>query len=289
MGNISEKAQLLNWLLRQDLTGVRSCRSLLDWAVRGCFKMDAVEAAAYTEATLFSFWNHVIKVTEGHAKRGISPSFSVQSSETRTFHCYPVPNEERGSLRRNAARAQERPAFLRMIDRMTDRQYEAMSCVLLEALGATKIDLTRPGCDGGIDVFGLIERAYASHLFGGAHHPIRFVVQAKMYKTAMPADRMKEFLQTLSELWHGGQLKTDAIVPNWFRAARGPIIGLVVSHNGFQAGADSRARSHGILTADSVDVAEVIALKGTLYSKKGTDKVDACLKRINQLLSTEAS
>jgi hypothetical protein len=172
-----------------------------------------------------------------------------------------------------------------MIDGLSDRQYEAMSCVLLEALGATAVELTRYGSDGGIDGFGLIARPCSSHLFGSAHHPIRVVAQAKKYKTAMSVDRMKEFLQTLNEVKHGGQPKTEAVIPSWFRAARGPIIGLVASHKGFQSGADSRARSHGILTADSVDLAEVIALKGTLYGMKGIDKANACVKRIGQLLT----
>jgi len=288
VSTVPEKPQLLNWLLRQDLVGVHSCRSLLDRAARACFKMDAVAAAQYTEATFVAFWNYVLRTLEDHSRRGLSPSFSIQSSETRTFCCYPVPYEAHGLVRRNAVRVQDRPTFLRMIDDVTDRQYEAMSCVLLEALGATKVELTRAQGDGGIDAFGLIERSYGSHLFGGTHHPIRFVVQSKKYKDAIDAGRMKEFIQTLSEVKYGGQSKTENVIPGWFKAARGPIIGFVVSHRGFQSGADSRARSHGILTADSVDLAEVIALKGSLYGSDGIDKAKACLDRISQHLAADA-
>lgn len=287
MGIVPEKPQLLDWLLRQDLTGVHSCRSLLDRAATTCFGMDAPAAAAYTEATLTAFWNHVLKVTEDHARRGLSSSFSIQCSETKTFNCYPVPYELHGRSRRNATRVQDRPTILRMIDSVSDRQYEAMSCVLLEALGATMVNLTRLGSDGGVDAFGLIVHPCSSHLLGSTNHPIRVVAQSKKYKSSMQVDKMKEFLQTLNEIKHGGQPKTDAIIPNWFKSARGPIIGLVISHSGFQSGTDSRARSHGILTADSIDIAEVIALKGNIYGIKGTEKANACLIRIEQLLARE--
>ena len=217
--------------------------------------------------------------------RGLSASFLIHSRESKTISCYPVTNSQRGRFRRIALRSRGRPTILRMIDGLSDRQYEAMSCVLLEALGATNVNLTPFGSDGGVDGFGLISRPCSSHLFGSAHHPIRVVAQAKKYKTSMQADKMKEFLQTLNEVKHGGQPKTDAIIPSWFKGARGPIIGIVLSHRGFQSGADSRARSHGILTADSVDLAEVIALKGMIYGMKGVDKTQACLKRVSQLLA----
>jgi hypothetical protein len=190
-----------------------------------------------------------------------------------------------GKARRSALRAQDRPAILRMIESSSDRQYEAISCVLLEALGATKVNLTPRGGDGGIDAYGLIERSYSSHLLGSTHHPIRVVVQSKKYKTAMSVDKMKEFLQTLTELKNGGQHPSSETVPNWFIAARGPIISLAICHSGFQSGADTRARTHGIIAADSVDVAEVIALRGTLYGRKRNEKVAACIERMSQLLA----
>lgn len=284
-----EKPQLLEWLLRQDLIGVHSCESLLDQAARECFKYDAVSAAAYTEATITTFWNYVVTANTQHTARGISSSFSIQSSETKSFHCYPVPPELRGKARHRAIRAQARPAILRTIDALSDREYEAMACVLLEALGATRVNLTRRGTDGGIDAFGLIGHSRASHLLGSVQHPLRIVVQAKMYQSKLGPDAMKVFLQTLHELKEGGQPKTNAIVPGWFKEARGPIIGMVLSHRGFQSGADSRARSQGIVTADSMDVAEVIALRRNFYGKDGKDKIKACLNRVKELLSSDAS
>jgi hypothetical protein len=281
-----KKPQLLDWLLRQDLTGVHSCESLLNQAAQACFKYDAYSAAAYTESNKTEFWNFVVRANEQHTARGVSSSFSIQSSETRSFHCYPAPDLLRGKARLNAIRVQDRPAILRMIYDLSDREYEAMSCVLLEALGATRVNLTRKGTEGGVDAFGLIEHARASHLLGSIHHPLRVVVQSKMWRNPIGPDAMKVFLQTLHEVKEGGQPKTNAIVPSWFREARGAMIGLVVSHKGFQSGADSRARSQGILVADSIDVAEVIAVRRNLYGSERRDKVGACLKRIEELLAS---
>lgn len=280
-----KKPQLLDWLLRQDLVGVHSCESLLTRATQDCFKYDPFSAAAYAEANKAEFWNFVVKVNEQHTARGVSSSFSIQSSETRSFHCYPAPEELRGRARLNAIRVQDRPAILRMIYDLTDREYEAMSCVLLEAIGATRVNLTRKGTEGGIDAFGLIEHARASHLLGSIHHPLRVVVQSKMWNEPIGPDPMKVFLQTLHELKEGGQPKTNAVVPGWFKEARGAMIGLIVSHKGFQSGADSRSRSQGILIADSIDVAEVIALRRSLYGSDGRDKIKACSSRIKELIA----
>lgn len=290
MGKEPEKPLLVNWLLRQSLTGVHSCTSLLDQAARVCLRKDAIAAASYTAATLNAFWNYVLRVTEEHTARGLSSSFLIHDSETKTFECYPLPRDSsKKPLRRCALRARNRPAVLEMIDSLSDRQYEALSCVLLEALGATEINLTRGGNEGGIDAFGSITYPASSHLLGSLHRPVRVIVQAKMHRRPMPADMMKEFLLTIDEVKFAGQLKTEAIIPAWFRAVRGPIIGLAMSHSGFQSGAESRARSHGVVTADSVDVAEVIALKKKMYGEEGAGKIKACLRRIDELVAESDS
>lgn len=285
MARTPEKPQLLDWLLRQNLTGIHSCSSLLDRACRVCLRRDAISAAAYSAANAKIFWNYVLSAMADHETRGLSSSFRIQNSETRTFNCYPVSADESDPNRERALRACCRPSVLQMIDSLNDRQYEALACVLLELLGATKINLTRRGSEGGVDGFGLITRSNSSHLLGSIHHPIRVVLQAKMLTRPMSPDKMKEFVHTLAEVKHGGQQKTEAVVPSWFRASRGAIIGLVVSHNGFQSGAESRARSQGILMADSVDVAEVIALENELFVSSIDAKIHAISQRISELIS----
>lgn len=286
MTRLPEKPALLNWLLRQDIQGVHSCRTLLTSAATACLNKDAISAAAYTEATANAFWNYVVLTSDEHSSRGLSPSFSIQDGETKTWSCYPVAAIS-GAARRRAARARRRPATLRMIDGLADRQYEALGCVLLEALGASTVKLTPRGNEGGVDAFGLIVRPNSSHIFASSYSPVRVVVQAKKHRRPMGADAMKEFLQTMDEVKHGGQAKTEAIIPPWFRSSRGAIIGLVISHTGFQSGAESRARAHGIVIGDSLDIAEIISARKSLYGKADELKLSACVDRVNELLGDD--
>jgi Restriction endonuclease len=274
-----EKPTLWTWLLRQDLEGVHSCRSLLEAAARACLGKDAVSAAAYTEAIVTPFWNYVIDACSDHASRGISASFAIADPITKTWQCYPVSDESPEPERQRALLARNRPSLLRTIDQLNDRQYEALSCVLLEALGGARVNLTKTGGEGGIDAFGLLLNTKATHLLGSSQHPIRVIVQSKMHRRPMAADKMKEFIETLNEVKYGGQSRTEAVIPDWFRAARGPRIGAAISHAGFQAGAEARARSHGILIVDSIDIAEVLSTWASPASR-----ADGCLARITELL-----
>jgi len=52
----------------------------------------------------------------------------------------------------------------------------------------------------------------------------------------------------------------ESLVPSWFRSSTGPIIGWLIAHNGVQSGGVTKAKNHGIVISDSVDIAEIIAL-----------------------------
>jgi len=280
-----EKPRVWRWLLRQDLSGVFSCSSLLKDAAEKCLLKDPISASGYTQANVNAVWNYVMMQHEEHMARGLSPSFAVYSESSKNWLLYPIAPKLTGAARRRALRIRARPSFLRMIDTLTDREYEALSCILLEALGCIHVQLTRRGSEGGIDAFGLMVKANTSHLIASNRQPIRIVVQAKKYRRPMPADKMKEFLQTLNEVRHGGQTKTEAVTPPWFREARGPMIGLVLSHSGYQSGAESRGRSHGVLMADSVDAAEILAASRTLYGKTEYARLQACMDQAKSLVA----
>jgi hypothetical protein len=280
VGRIPEKPTIWNWLLRQDLSGIHSCRTLLEGAAKACLGRDPVSAAAYTEATATAFWNYVVEASADHAARGISTSFAIADNTTKTWDCYPVPTGANSLKEEKALRVRSRPTYLRMIDNLNDRQFEALSCVLLEALGSSEVELTKGGGEGGIDAFGLILNADSSHILGSPHHPLRVIAQSKMQSRPMGADKMKEFFETINEVKYGGEHKTEEVIPHWFRSSRGPIIGMAISDKGFQGGAEKRARSRGILIVDSIDIAEVLATTRTKYSSP-----DACLARIAELLA----
>jgi hypothetical protein len=149
--------------------------------------------------------------------------------------------------------------ILRTLDAITDREYEALGCVVSEVIGASHVHLTPNGKEGGIDFFALVISPSPCHLLVGTTAPLRIVGQSKKYATAIEDEKVKSFITTLSDV-HRLSPTVEPHVPTWFRAAAGPVIGWVMAHHGLQSGAASRARNHGIIYSDSLDVAEILAL-----------------------------
>ena len=102
-----------------------------------------------------------------------------------------------------------------------------------------------------------------NHVFSGASSPLRLIGQSKKYDTPVDVEKMRAFNETIDDVKKLEQ-KASRIIPAWFRAARGPIVGWIVSHSGFQDGAWTRAHNHGILASDSFDLAEIAALSRSL-------------------------
>jgi hypothetical protein len=79
--------------------------------------------------------------------------------------------------------------------------------------------------------------------------------------------------------------KDESQIPTWFHSAKGPIIGLIISHSGFQSGAEDTAKNHGILTADTMDLAEIAARSRRIPESLGAeDRAQLCRKRTIDLL-----
>jgi hypothetical protein len=156
--------------------------------------------------------------------------------------------------------------------------------VALRFVGATETVLTPPGNEGGVDFFALLPAPGPCRLFSGGSHPLRIIGQSKKYLSAVQVGKFDENLKTIDEVNHGGEPKTEQFVPPWFHAVRGPIVGLMIAHTGFQAGAETRARKHGVIVADSLDVAEMLALsRGIPEYLSGTGRAAECRSRILEL------
>ena len=139
------------------------------------------------------------------------------------------------------------------------RQYEALGIVVCELIGASKTYLTPPGNEGGIDFFALMALPSKFHLFRQSRGPLRIVGQSKQHKSPVAVGDVRDFITALDNV-RKRQPTVEPHVPTWFRAAHGPILGLLCGHRGFQSGAENMARDHGIVTADSLDLAEVATL-----------------------------
>ena len=114
---------------------------------------------------------------------------------------------------------------------------------------------------------------------------MRVVGQCKKYTTPVQIGGVKEFVETLQVVKYRGEPKIERLVPPWFHAVRGPIIGLIIAHTNFQSGADTKARNHGIVVADSLDLAEVIALSRHISETlTAAARADACMERVRNIL-----
>jgi hypothetical protein len=244
---------------------------------------DPLAAEAYAETNVGSFWNYLLLAQDEDEQRGISRVFEAIDPMARTLRWCSAPGAE---MVRRAIRLRHRAVVLKMIDSLSDRQYEALACVSLNLAGASKFVLTPKGNEGGVDFFALLPSPARCHLFSGAHHPLRIIGQSKKYTSAVQAGKFKEFLKTIDEVKHGGEPKTEKVIPPWFHSVRGPIVGLMIAHYGFQSGATTRARRHGVILADSLDLAELIAMsRGINESLPGEARADECRSRVQALLS----
>ena len=254
----SEKALLLNWVLRQEWDGTRTFAfdSTLERFARSVLAKSAMGAAAYVEANAARRWNGFISQLEQLHKRGIVPLLVELDSVARTGRfVYSDPNS-RDVSRERALRSVIRPLFLRAIDALDNREYEALACVIAQYAGADRVYLTPPGNEGGVDFFALIRSPGRTHIFSANSAPIRIIGQCKKYKQSINVDRLRQFRQTISDVCHQSEL-IEQHVPSWFRSASGPVVGWMIGHSGFQTGALTVAKNHGMVTSDSLDLAEL--------------------------------
>jgi hypothetical protein len=260
-------------------------RAVLQLGAEIVLKKSTMDAEGYAEANLNTFWNYVLAAQDQDERRGIRRVLTIADSSARMLEwCAPRAGDNQRCLR-DLARLRHRPAFLRMIDALSSREYEALACVAMQLVGAYAVQLTPAGNEGGVDFFALLSPPANCHLFAGSTNPVRIIGQSKKYTSAVAVDKFKEFLTTINEVKHGGEPKTEKVVPTWFRTTRGPIVGCMIAHSGFQAGSMTRARNHGIVTADSLDVAEMLTLsRGLPEYLEGTARATECLSRLRSLL-----
>jgi Restriction endonuclease len=281
-----EKPALLKWLYRLDgAGGVFSLRNLLYRGAQTVLRKNAIDAEGYTEANLTAFWNYVVAAQDEDERRGISRILTVVDQAALSLEWYTLKTNQDTAHHRKLSRLRHRPAFLNMIDAITNREYEALACVAMQLVGASEIRLTPAGTEGGVDFFALLRPPAHCHLFAGTTNPIRIIGQSKKYAREVGAKELKEFLWTMNEVKHRGEPKTNRIVPDWFHSVRGPIIGCMIGHCGFQSGAASRARNHGIIVADSLDLAEMLTLsRGIPEYLPGAVRATECVSRLRLLL-----
>lgn len=274
----SEQAKIVSWFYRRQFRdGHLAFDELLRDAVHEVLGKKAIDLDAYIDANRNRLWNALMNQISIGTKRGILPLFIVVDRVSRKIIWYPFCKDIEDKKQKSVLRlCKSRPAFLKRFDNLSHREYEALGCVIAELAGAKDRFLTTPGNDGGVDFFARIVLAGRTHIFSGEYSPIRVVGQSKKYSERVDVDRFGTFLNTLNEVRNLAP-NVKHIIPSWFIESSGPIVGWIVAHNGFQSGAETKARNNGVILSDSLDLAE-IAAKSRLLSQ-----VDEIMERVDKL------
>jgi hypothetical protein len=258
---VSNKQSIFSALLRTDLApGNHDFRSLLTELAISALGKDRLQAEAFANANLRRFWNWLKELLDEHRRRDLIPYFVIPQASSYALACgchylSSLPDDESQIIGRHT---KMRPHILRQIDRLSDREYEALAAVVCSSIGSRNFHLTPPGNEGGVDFFATLSIPKDTYSFSSLGHELRVVGQCKKYGTPVSVDRVESFLQTMQNVRH----RSDRVrnhIPTWFNDSKAPIVGWIISHQGFQSGSSDEAKQHGLFLSDSIDLAEILS------------------------------
>ena len=208
-------------------------------------------------------WNKYRKEHEEDKENGVVPLFSIISENEKVVQW--IGDSSDIGIRKEYFKI--RPDLYDFMDRLDEREYEKMACIICEFLGADKILLTDPGNEGGIDFFARIPFSKRSHFLFGVKGPIRIVGQCKKYSQKDNVGHMKEFVQTLGHVYNRSY-RAGQILPDWFQMEKGDIIGWHIANMGHQTGAKDMAKNYGIILSDSKQLIDIICRAKIVHRQK---------------------
>jgi hypothetical protein len=288
MSNKTDKQRFFDWIYRTKHTG--SVINFYDFLILGAklaLGKSQIDAEAFAQSNEKIYWNWFLRDLEEISKKGLEPLFTINDKIARRISWFPnnINLIQRNKDKHKAIKLTSRPFILSAIDSLNDREYEALSCVICKLLNADKVKLTPKGNEGGIDFFASIIMPPRSHVFFGYKVPMRIIGQCKKYSKSVQVESVDRFINTINEV----KFKTPSlheIVPNWFWNSKGPIVGWLISHKGFQSGAENKAKDHGIIVSDSLDLTEIISLSRIISSTPSSDyRIEFIKQRILEELS----
>lgn len=250
----SDKNHILDYFYKREYqNGILEFEELLREALIRKLGKSKSQADLYISRNINRNWSDLLKQQDIDQKRGIAPYFQIEDQQSKKI-----------SYRNGNYLLKSRPSILKAIDSLDDREYEALACLCCKILGANNIYLTPPGNEGGIDFIATIGFSRNSHYFFGINGPLRIIGQSKKYSSKVQVNAIKEFITTIDQIKNRNPT-VEKHIPSWFRLSKGPIIGWIISHNGFQSGAESTSKDYGIIQSDSKDISEIIALSRKHY------------------------
>ena len=267
----SEKQRLLAWLYRIDFPeGELLFADVLRRGAIEALGKDPIDADGYAQANETRIWNAVQRAAAADRERGLFPRIQVSDAGLRraTWTLRLRGDGLSSRERRRRVRARARAPILRGIDNLSPREYEALGAVASRFAGADRTCLTPQSGEGGIDFFARLRQPGSTHVFSGLTAPFRVVGQAKKYWDKVGVEKVREFVTSIEGIRHQAA-HLEPLVPAWFSDSSGPVVGWLISHSGFQSGAETLARNHGILISASLDLAEVCS-QARAHSEEAT-------------------
>ncbi|WP_378943257.1 restriction endonuclease [Paracoccus sp. R86501] len=181
--------------------------------------------------------------------------------------------------KRIGKKIRDRSAAVSWIESLDDsRNYEYLGGLLMKKLGASKLFITPPGNEFGIDFLAIVPAFSRSNIFVSKNKGIRIVGQSKLYRSAVSRDKIQSFNDVMSSI-RNNKAELIGILPAWFRSSSAPIVGFFVAHSGYQSGAKISAEQNGYTLIDSLGAAEIISCCGKMDHVKNATEVDRYLWR----------
>ncbi|MDD3704478.1 MAG: restriction endonuclease [Clostridiaceae bacterium] len=280
---MSDKSKILYYFTRKEADDrIHFFQDLFKRAVTLTLFKSGDELEKYVEVNINRYWNYILRLQQQEKEKGIVPTFNIEDELLKKVSWY-TKNKDI-NIKRKMHLLKARTKILNTIDKFDNRKYEALACVVCKLLGAKNIVLTPSGNEAGIDFMATINFSSNAHYFFGINGPLRIIGQCKKYSSDVQVDSIKEFNSTLLDVFSLTE-KVRKVLPNWFITSKGPIIGWFIGHNGFQSGAESRAKNYGIITSDSRDLAELISCSKKFFPLDSPDERSlGLIYEVNQLI-----
>jgi hypothetical protein len=225
---------------------------------------DQIKADWYAERNKRRVWKKLVDRIDDERGKGLYPTFTIVDTDRYQVAWFPKLREsDDSSLKQKKIRLTHRGRILDHLDSVTSRDYEAIGCVVCMLSGATKWHLTDLGNEYGIDFLALLPAYGKHHLFPHACKQVRIVGQSKKWGDPIKRDQVGLLADTLNNIRYKNKDIHEKVLPHWFISAKGLLVGCMIAHSGSQSGGYERAHDHGIIMADSRDIAEIIALDQT--------------------------
>ncbi|MCD2176794.1 restriction endonuclease [Rhizobium sp. C1] len=138
-----------------------------------------------------------------------------------------------------------------------DRNFEFLGGLLMRKLGASRVHITPPGNEFGIDFLAIVPAFSKSKLFISGGRGVRIVGQSKYYKSAVAREKIQSFNDCMTSIRNNREELTR-IIPAWFRNCSAPLMGCFVAHSGYQQGARVNAEQNGHILLDTRAASEIL-------------------------------